>query len=1272
MKRILFFIALLISISVNATVYHVGMGGDFTTLAQVNAHAFVAGDQILFQRGSTFYGSLTVKNSGTYGNPIAFGAYGTGDNPVITGFTTITEWANEGGGIYSKVITSESATNMVTVDGVQYAMGRYPSTGFLSYEDCNANISITDNQLGDAINWTGAEAVIKKNGYNIDRCLITNHTGNVLTYTNLGGTGNGTAGYGYFIQNDLRTLDQFGEWYHDTATGKFYMYFGVVNPATKIIKAATLNRVVANTAGYDYIIVDGITATGSIFSTIDFLSSTDNCSIINCSVYFSGLDGIRITGSSGLIDSNVVNNCNVGGIAIGASGATNNTVTNNLISNCNLLDGQKNKNTVGFSFPCGILAAYGGTNIQYNRIENVGYNGMHVGGNNSTIKNNYIYNSVSRLDDGGAIYTNSNHTNFVIDGNIIINTVGYIGGTPLTSVNAEGIYLDELCNGVTVQNNSIVSCSGAGIKLHKAHNNIILNNTCFDNGMGLYLLNFTTNSELYGNTISGNKFIAKTALQIPLKYRSSTDEIATFGTTDNNIYARPIDDTAPIYAYQPSLSSAQNYSVSQWKTFSSLDASSLGSPRTISNVDELQFEYNDTKSAKSVTLSQPMVDMAGVKCSVTVTLQPFTSLVLIPAAAYYVSSVGNDSNDGLTPETAWETIDKVNSTTFSAGDNVLFKRGDSFYGTITVNSAGSESNPITYGAYGSGNKPIITGFTSITGWTNEENGIYSKVITSSSNTNMVTVDGVNMLMGRYPNTGYLSFETASTNVSITDNQLIGTPNWTGAEVVIRKNDWTLDRCTITNHSTTTIIYTSQGSTQNATAGYGYFIQNDLRTLDQLGEWYHDTTTGKFYMYFGAVNPTTKTVKVASIDNLFYNSSWMAEYIIVDGLNFQGSIKSAFNFPQWYTAHNTIQNCDILFAGVDGISCESPYLSVLNNTISDCANKGIYTNQTNEIITGNTISKIGLVVGQSMTGITSGISCGNGNTILIQNNNVQNTGYNGISIGSYSSNSSTIKNNYINNFGLNLNDGGGIYTTGSHTSLLIDGNIILNATGNYQGTIGTSLTFEGIYLDEFASGITVSNNTIANCSHDGIKLHKSSNCTLTGNTIYNNANGIDYLNSANTSVITGHILSNNTIIAKTTTQICLSLQCYFINDILNFDITANNNYYARPILDTNTFLAAQPSNWGNYMTLEQWKVYKSQDANSKKSPQTITSESDLQFEYNATSTPRTIVPNWASIDVTGRDYRAPFILQPYESLILIKDYTPSIYVPYGVNGKLWKF
>ncbi len=87
-------------------------------------------------------------------------------------------------------------------------------------------------------------------------------------------------------------------------------------------------------------------------------------------------------------------------------------------------------------------------------------------------------------------------------------------------------------------------------------------------------------------------------------------------------------------------------------------------------------------------------------------------LATIPAHAttYYVAAAGSDANSGTDTGHAWQTISKVNASTFSAGDSVLFNRGDVWYGTsLTIPSSGSSGSPITFGAYGSGANPIIKG-----------------------------------------------------------------------------------------------------------------------------------------------------------------------------------------------------------------------------------------------------------------------------------------------------------------------------------------------------------------------------------------------------------------------------------------------------------------------------------------------------------------------------------------------------------------------------------
>lgn len=78
------------------------------------------------------------------------------------------------------------------------------------------------------------------------------------------------------------------------------------------------------------------------------------------------------------------------------------------------------------------------------------------------------------------------------------------------------------------------------------------------------------------------------------------------------------------------------------------------------------------------------------------------------ATVYYVSNAGSDDHDGKTPETAWVSLNKVNSAALMPGDSVLFERGGQWRGQLRPQS-GEKNAPVIYGAYGSGAKPVLSG-----------------------------------------------------------------------------------------------------------------------------------------------------------------------------------------------------------------------------------------------------------------------------------------------------------------------------------------------------------------------------------------------------------------------------------------------------------------------------------------------------------------------------------------------------------------------------------
>ncbi len=76
----------------------------------------------------------------------------------------------------------------------------------------------------------------------------------------------------------------------------------------------------------------------------------------------------------------------------------------------------------------------------------------------------------------------------------------------------------------------------------------------------------------------------------------------------------------------------------------------------------------------------------------------------ITGVKYYFSSTGDDSNDGLSPETPLKTLEKIETRTLNPGDAILLERNSIFRvkNTIEIHGEG-----ITIGSYGVGEKPRI-------------------------------------------------------------------------------------------------------------------------------------------------------------------------------------------------------------------------------------------------------------------------------------------------------------------------------------------------------------------------------------------------------------------------------------------------------------------------------------------------------------------------------------------------------------------------------------
>lgn len=119
---------------------------------------------------------------------------------------------------------------------------------------------------------------------------------------------------------------------------------------------------------------------------------------------------------------------------------------------------------------------------------------------------------------------------------------------------------------------------------------------------------------------------------------------------------------------------------------------------------------------------------------------------------YYLSPTGSDGNPAGDPAHPWATIAKLNTTTFSPGDSILFQVGQSFAGNLVLgpNDLGSTASPIRIDSYSyvpTAPSPVMVGSGSATILAGTGAGIYG------SNMAGVSIGDLSVVgSGQTPNT----------------------------------------------------------------------------------------------------------------------------------------------------------------------------------------------------------------------------------------------------------------------------------------------------------------------------------------------------------------------------------------------------------------------------------------------------------------------------------------------------------------------------------------
>jgi hypothetical protein len=544
------------------------------------------GDSILFRCNDTIVGGLMETRSGTSSKPLYFGSYETGNKPIITGKTVVSNWTQSSANIWNANCTNciGSVTNFFINERPQQ-IGRWPNVtepnkGYLKY---NAHIGlhgIVDSTLSDSINWTGAEAVVRRNRWILDRLPITSQIKDSLLF-NQDVSYSFIDGFGYFIQNDRRTLDQQGEWYFNPANKQFSI-FSQINPNSFNTKT-TFCDTLLNMNNVSNVNIENIVFDGAGIVAINVY----NCSTIkfnSIDITNSGTNAVVMNISSAVnFENNSINSTNNNGITLW--NCTHFNMQNNLIINTALVAG------MGLGADNQYFSANLSGNsmtIENNRIDSAGYIALAFNGDSILIKNNVVSNYCMTKDDGGGIYTWSsgspiNYARKVIE-NIVYNAIGAPEGSGWVEPATEGLYMDDRTPNVDLIGNTIFNCGNDGIVIHNANHIHVSGNTIYNCGSQIAMGHdsIAPTFPINGCLIDSNIFVAKFAKQKVGYFHTIDNGMAVLGSFDHNAYCQPLGDSMLFNSnYFNGVNVNETLSLESWKAEYNQDIHSTVSPINI-------------------------------------------------------------------------------------------------------------------------------------------------------------------------------------------------------------------------------------------------------------------------------------------------------------------------------------------------------------------------------------------------------------------------------------------------------------------------------------------------------------------------------------------------------------------------------------------------------------------------------------------------------------------------------------------------------------------
>lgn len=273
----------------------------------------------------------------------------------------------------------------------------------------------------------------------------------------------------------------------------------------------------------------------------------------------------------------------------------------------------------------------------------------------------------------------------------------------------------------------------------------------------------------------------------------------------------------------------------------------------------------------------------------------------IPGTVYYISPNGDDANNGTSPETAWKSVDAINlhADDIQNGDAVLFERGGLYRSVIslkderlgtdvaypTVSHVIQAKSGVTYGAYGSGDKPLIYASYKNYAW----GDYWEKVVDE----NGVRIWKVNT---PYSDAGSVVFDH-------------------GKAVGIKRFAYDAFK------------YDEDGDgTKESTHAYPITKDNYIKHLENDYEYFHDHRNGVLYLRLDAGCPSElyKDIEICTRNDIF-KIPMDSKDVMIDNLALKYSGHFGIGIKE-RTENVVIQNCEIGWIG----GCQFKFTEATDN------------------------------------------------------------------------------------------------------------------------------------------------------------------------------------------------------------------------------------------------------------------------------------------------------------------------------------------------------